>query len=79
MNLCQYKSIFGEPNQGVHSIRLFNVAIVDVIMTVVGAYYISKYFNYEFRLVLIILFLLGIVAHKIFCVDTTINKLIFDK
>jgi len=79
MNLCQYKSIFGEPNQGLHSIRVFNIAIVDVIMTIIGAYYISQYFKYDFKLVLVVLFLFGIVAHKIFCVDTTINKLLFDK
>ena len=26
--LCQYKNIFGEINTGVHSYRLFNIAII---------------------------------------------------
>lgn len=30
MSLCEYKDIFGIPNEGVHSYRLFNIAIVDV-------------------------------------------------
>jgi len=78
MDLCQYKNIFGEPGQGAHSYRIFDIAIVDVIMTIVGAKLISEYYDYNFKNTLIILFLTGIILHKLFCVDTTINKLIFD-
>lgn len=80
MNYCpfaKYSNIFGEPNKGVHSYRLFGVAIVDVILTIIGAIVISKIINVNFFLVLVLLFLLGIVLHKLFCVNTTINKLIF--
>ena len=48
MNLCQYKNMFGEPGKGVHSYRLFKLAIVDVVMTIIGAYLISKYFKNVF-------------------------------
>jgi len=33
MSLCEYKNYFGESGKGVHSYRIFNIAIVDVIMT----------------------------------------------
>lgn len=73
----QFSDIFGKPNEGVHSYRIFNIAIVDVISTIIGALIISYIFNINFILLLIFMFLLGIVLHRLFCVNTTINKLIF--
>ena len=49
MSLCKYKNALGEPKKGIHSYRLFGVAIVDVIMTILGAYLISNFFNISFR------------------------------
>jgi len=77
MNLCKYKNMFGEPNKGVHSYRLFNVAIVDVIMTLVVAYLLSYFFKISYLLSCVILFTLGIIMHRLFCVKTTIDKLLF--
>jgi uncharacterized membrane protein len=80
MNYCpfkQFSDILGKPNEGVHSYRIFNIAIVDVILTVIGAMILSYVFNINFLLILILLFLLGIVLHRLFCVNTTINKFIF--
>ncbi len=78
MNFCKYKNIFGIPKEGVHSIRLFDFAIVDIIATIIGAYVISKYTQYEFYKVLLVLFILGIILHKLFCVDTKLNSIIFN-
>ena len=78
MNLCQYKNIFGEPGKGIHSYRLIGVAIVDVVMTIIGAYLISKYFKLNFIHTMISLFVLGIIMHRFFCVRTTIDKLLFN-
>ena len=75
--LCKYKNIFGKEGQGVHSYRFLNIAIVDVIATVIGAYIIHLYTKYKFINVLLFLFLLGIIAHRLFCVRTTIDKLLF--
>lgn len=75
--LCKYKSVFGEPGKGPHSYRIFNVAIVDVLFTVLFAWIISIVSNSSFTYTLIILFLLGIIMHRMFCVRTTIDKLIF--
>jgi hypothetical protein len=77
MTLCKYSNIFGAPNTGSHKYRIFNIAIIDVIATIFVAFIISKTFKYNFKKVLVILFLLGIIAHRLFCVRTTIDKLLF--
>ena len=78
MSLCNYKNIFGEPNKGVHSYRLFNIAIVDVILTIVVAFLISFFAKISFIKTCIVLFTLGIILHKLFCVDTTVHKFLFN-
>lgn len=77
MNLCKYKDIFGKPNTGVHSYRIFNIAIVDLLLTFLAAFIIARLLKKTFWIVLLILFLLGIILHHLFCVRTTIDKLIF--
>ena len=78
--LCQYKNIIGKVGQGVHSYRIFNIAIVDVLLTIIGAYIIHLFFpNINYFVILILLFLLGIILHRIFCVRTTIDKYLFSK
>ena len=76
---CQYSNIFGKIKEGVHKYRLFDLAIADVIMTFIGAYFLQKGFfkKYEYYQVLLGLFILGIILHRIFCVKTTIDKLLF--
>ena len=86
---CQYSNILGIPGQGVHSFRIFNIAIVDVLLTFVLAYFIYKIFNinsksYWFKssqywIILGFTFLIGIAFHWLFCVDTTINVMLFGK
>jgi hypothetical protein len=79
MMFCKYKNIFGEVNQGIHSYRLFNIAIVDFIFTILFGLILHIIFpNFNLVYTLIILFLLGIIAHRIFCVRTTIDKLLFE-
>lgn len=76
---CEYKNFFGEPNTGLHSYRLFDIAIVDVLLTILGAYLIHIYLlpQYNFFIILLALFILGIILHRLFCVRTTIDKIIF--
>ncbi len=73
----QFSEIFGRPNEGVHSYRFLNLAMVDVIGTIVIAIMIAKFFNLNIWLTVIIAFIIGIILHRLFCVNTTINKLIF--
>jgi hypothetical protein len=79
--LCKYKDIFGKPNEGVHELRdpIFNIAVIDVCATAAGALVISWLFNFKFSIVLVILFIIGILAHKMFCVRTTIDKFLFNQ
>jgi hypothetical protein len=78
MDLCKYKNIFGEQKTGIHSYRFLNIAIVDVIFTIFGGFIISKIFNISFFNTTILLFLLGIILHRLFCVNTTIDKILFN-
>lgn len=77
MNLCKYSNIFGKVGEGIHSIRVFDIAIIDLILTILASYLISYFFNFNFVIVFLIIFLLGIVLHRLFCVRTTIDKLLF--
>jgi len=77
MDLCRYKNMFGAVGTGAHSYRIFNVAIVDVLLTVLVAYLISWYFRLPVLWTVIALFLFGIIAHRAFCVRTTVDKLLF--
>jgi hypothetical protein len=75
--LCKYKDIFGAPGTGVHSYRFLNIAIVDLGATILVAFLISYFSKISFILTLIILLLLGIIAHHLFCVRTTVDKILF--
>jgi hypothetical protein len=74
---CQYKDLFGRPREGAHAYRLFDVAVVDVVATIVVAFIIARVFGFVFWKSLVALFLLGIISHRVFCVETTVDKLIF--
>jgi len=76
MRLCKYKHALGVPGAGIHSVRFMGVAINDVIMTLLGAFIISKSFKLPLAPVTISLFLLGIFLHWLFCVPTTVGKLL---
>jgi hypothetical protein len=77
LRLCKYKDYFGESGKGVHSYRIFNIAIVDVVMTLIGALIISYLSGIKFIWSALGLFIVGILLHRIFCVRTTIDKAIF--
>jgi hypothetical protein len=46
-------------------------------MTIIAAYLISYLFKLKFIHTMIVLFVLGIILHRVFCVRTTIDKLLF--
>ena len=75
--LCKYKHIFGEPRKGVHQYRLFDIAIVDVIMTIIAILLIVKFTKQSWQLVTVIMIILMIIGHRMFCVRTTIDKALF--
>jgi len=75
--LYKYKDILGVPKTGIHSYRIFNLAVADIIMTIIGAKIISYIFKFSFIKTLLFLFLMGIFLHRLFYVRTTIDKLLF--
>lgn len=79
MSLCKYRDIFGKVNEGAHSIRFLGIAIVDMILTVLVSIAISKWRKISFQWVFISIMILGLLLHKLFCVDTVLTVLIFGK
>jgi len=76
-DLCEHKDIFGRPREGAHAYRVFDIAVVDVAATVIIAFVISRTFSLSFWKSLVVLFLIGIIAHRAFCVRTTVDKWVF--
>jgi hypothetical protein len=78
MSLCEYSNIFGEPNKGVHSARIGKFAVVDLILTGLAAFALNKFkFDISLVAIFIILIIIAIVLHKIFCVKTALNSMLF--
>lgn len=77
VDLCKYKDIFGRPREGAHAYRIFDVAVVDIAATIVVAFIIARAFGFVFWKSLVVLFILGIILHRMFCVRTTVDKWVF--
>lgn len=74
---CSHSGMFGEPGAGVHAFRVFGLAAVDVVGTIGLALLLSTLTRCSFPLGCLIAFSLGIAAHRLFCVRTTIDRLLF--
>lgn len=74
--LCSYRNALGEPNKGFHT-HIFGLAVFDLLGTSLIALLIARYSKVNFWLVFAIIFLFGILLHRLFCVNTTVNKFIF--
>ena len=77
MNLCKYKNVLGFPGKGIHNHYIFPFAIMDFIMTIMFSFIISYLFNISFLWTTATIFILGIICHRVFCVRTEIDKLLF--
>lgn len=70
--LCKYKDILGKPSEGFHSIKLFDIAVLDVLGTIFLAYTMSITFNYSFIILFLLFMIIGELLHFVFCVKTTV-------
>ena len=72
--------IFGKEKEGMHAYRIFDIAYIDVIITLIVAFFIQKAFcpKTEYYKVLLFYFIFGIIIHRIFDIRTTIDRLIFE-
>lgn len=77
LNLCQYKDMFGKPNEGIRkTLRLFDISLVDTIPTIFLGLLLSKLLHTNKFNGILVAFILSIIFHKVFCVDSTIIKLL---
>lgn len=74
------KKAFGEPKKGVHSYRIFDIAYLDILITMFSAFFIQKLFYPKTKYIKVLFFfvLSGIVLHRLFDVRTTVDKFIFE-
>jgi len=81
--LCHFKDylekILGKPKEGLHGYRLLDFAIIDIILTILLGIIIHKLFNYNLYYILFFLFLFAIFIHKIFCINTKLNSILFSE
>lgn len=78
-SLCSYKHIFGPERQGFHAIRFFDIAIGDLLLTILASYGLAHLFRIHIFSALLVMLALGVVVHRLFCVNTKINTLLFGK
>lgn len=77
MSLCKYKEAFGKPGEGPHKYRILNFAIFDTLLTVLLAFVIAYFSGVSLLYVIPFTFVLGIIVHRLFCVRTTVDKILF--
>jgi hypothetical protein len=77
MDLCKYKNLFGKPGEGLRQYRIFDIALYDTIVVILIGILLSWVTKINIWVVLIVLFISGIVTHRLFCVRTGIDKLLF--
>ena len=70
----RFKDILGIPMEGIHSYRFLNTAIVDYSMSIILAFVIAYYTDIPLVLTTIGVFILGILLHMLFGVDTSTIK-----
>ena len=76
MDLCKYKNALGIPGKGVHT-HFMEVAWRDVVGTIVIGIILSLVFKWNMLYTILAVFILGIILHRLFCVRTTLDKILF--
>jgi len=74
---CKYKNLFGEPNEGLRKYRIFDIAILDTTVVLIIGVIFSWFSKINIFIVWLVLFVSGILVHRLFCVRTGIDKLLF--
>ena len=66
LNISKYKDIFGKPGTGVHQYRFKGTAIIDYLLTIIGAFIITYFTDIPLVLTTIGILLAGIIFHYLF-------------
>jgi hypothetical protein len=75
--LCRFKDLFGKPNTGIRKYRIFNIAIMDTVIVIIFGILISEATKISLGWTLGGLFILGIIVHRMFCVRTGVDRMLF--
>lgn len=75
--LCKYKNLFGEPGTGIHKYRFMGISILDVAITIILALIIAWWMKWSMLYTVVGFFIVGIIVHRMFCVRTALDKLLF--
>jgi len=70
----EYKDIFGVIGKGVHKYRFLNTGAVDYFGTLLGGFILTYITNLPLVISTIGLYLLGLILHLIFGVETGATK-----
>jgi Ca2+-dependent lipid-binding protein len=76
-DFCKYKNLFGEPNAGIRKYRIFDIAIYDTSIVIIIGILFSYFTGYNIWITLAVLFISGVIFHRMFCVRTGVDKLLF--
>ena len=74
MEFKKFKNMFGKPGEGIHSIRFAGTAIVDYLLTILVAIITTFITKIPLELTTIGWFIMGIVSHILFGVQTKTLK-----
>ena len=72
--LSAYRDMLGVPGKGVHAYRFLGTAAVDYVLTIVGACITTYLAGVPLPLTTIAWFIMGMVCHVIFGVETDTLK-----
>lgn len=77
--LAKYKNLFGETGKhtGMRTYRIYNIAIYDTVIVLICSFILSLIDGYPFWLNALVIFILGIIVHRAFCVRTAVDQLLF--
>lgn len=67
---CSFKDVLGKPSSGIHSIRIFNIALFDILLTIIAAIITSWIFKINFVLSILVWIIVGELLHILFGVQT---------
>lgn len=70
----KFKNVLGVPGKGVHKYRFLNTGAVDYFGTLLGGFILTYITNLPLVISTICLYLLGLILHLIFGVETGATK-----
>jgi len=79
MSLCQYQFALGKPNEGIHATRFLGLAAFDLLGLIFLIFIISYSFNTQILPTTLVLSILTIFVHWLFCVPTALNVALFSE